>query len=91
MKEIILSEEAYEKIHDRLKAIEGTLKLKQHDNRNLFLDNQEFLQVMNISKRTAQTWRDSGLIAYAQIGSKIYYKMADILDLLDKHHKPAVK
>lgn len=60
--------------------------LKVQYNNDLFLDNQEFLLLMNISKRTAQTWRDSGVIPYSQIGAKIYYKYADISKLIDKNY-----
>lgn len=55
-------------------------------NSNVFLDNQEFLQIMNISKRTAQQWRDSGIISYSQIGAKIYYRFSDIEELLNKNY-----
>lgn len=56
-------------------------------NYDVFLDNQEFLQVMNISKRTAQDWRDKGVIPYSQIGAKIYYRFSDIEELLNKNYK----
>ena len=56
-----------------------------------FLDNQEFIQLMNISKRTAQTWRDEGKVSFSQIGSKIYYKMKDVDVLLDKNYNKAFK
>ncbi|WP_272973049.1 helix-turn-helix domain-containing protein, partial [Croceibacter atlanticus] len=52
-------------------------------------DNQEFLQLMNISKRTAQTWRDEGVISFSQIGSKIYYRMSDVQKLLDNNYRKA--
>jgi len=44
---------------------------------------------MNISKRTAQTWRDEGIVSFSQIGSKIYYRMSDVQKLLDKNYKQA--
>jgi hypothetical protein len=50
-----------------------------------FLDNQEFIQLMNISKRTAQTWRDEGIVAFSQVGGKIYYQMKDIDALLENN------
>ena len=56
-----------------------------------FLDNQEFLLLMNISKRTAQFWRNSGIVAFSQIGSKIYYRMSDVKKLLDTHYNKALK
>ena len=52
------------------------------------LDNQEFLQFMHISKRTTQNWRNSGVIAYSQVGSKIYYCLSDIDKLMEKHRVP---
>jgi len=50
-----------------------------------FIDNEEFMDLMRVSKRTAQKWRDEGLIAFSQVGNKIYYRMEDI-DLLLKNH-----
>lgn len=79
-------DEKYGEIIDRLITIEKLLLLKQKQPEQVFLDNQEFLQVMNISQRTAQTWRDSGLIGFSMIGAKIYYKMTEIQDMLDKHY-----
>ena len=72
-------------ILNQLNEIKLQLKKLQYNN-DVFLDNQEFLQVMNISKRTAQQWRDSGIIAYSQVGAKIYYRFSDIEDLLNKNH-----
>jgi uncharacterized membrane protein len=46
---------------------------------------------MNISKRTAQTWRDEGIISYSQVGSKIYYRMSDVQKLLDSNYNQASK
>ena len=40
---------------------------------NIFFDSQEFMLLMNISKRTAQQWRDNNTIGYSQVGNKIYY------------------
>lgn len=77
-------------ILQRLDDIKQLLKKVQYNN-DVFLDNQEFLQVMNISKRTAQIWRDSGVIGYSQIGSKIYYRFSDIQELLNKNHNKPKK
>ncbi len=53
-----------------------------------FLDNQEFIQMMNISKRTAQTWRDEGRVSFSQVGCKIYYQMKDIEAMLENNIHP---
>ena len=71
---------------ERLNAIEHKLKKMQYIN-DVFLDNYEFLKVMNISKRTAQSWRDSGIVSFSQVGAKIYYRFSDIEELLNKNYK----
>lgn len=75
---------------EQLNNIEQRLKKIQYNN-DVFLDNQEFLQVMNISKRTAQSWRDEGIISFSQVGAKIYYRFSDIEELLNKNYKKAIK
>ncbi len=64
-------------------------KLVQNvDPGNVFFDNQEFLHLMNVSKRTAQTWRDTGFIGFSQLGNKIYYRLEDIQNLLKENYNP---
>ena len=47
-----------------------------------WLDNQEVCQILNISKRTLQTYRDNGKLPYSQIGHKIYYRPEDVEQLI---------
>jgi hypothetical protein len=89
MAKIIFSEEAYQEILQRLIRVEVMLKLKQGKPDDVFVDNQEFLQIMNVSKRTAQAWRDQKVIAFSQVGNKIYYRMGDIMKLLQKNRLEA--
>ncbi len=65
--------------------------LKEKNAIENLLDNAEFIKRMNISKRTAQTWRVEGIISFSQIGSKIYYKVSDVDKMLDKNHRAAFK
>ncbi|WP_028284028.1 helix-turn-helix domain-containing protein [Olleya marilimosa] len=89
MEAIILSTQQYKELVNRLDILNKKLEEKQKSPDDTFLDNQEFLQLMNISKRTAQTWRDEGIVSFSQIGSKIYYRMSDVQKLLDKNYKQA--
>ena len=43
-----------------------------------WLDNQDVCQILNISPRTLQTFRDNGTLAYSQINRKVYYKPEDV-------------
>jgi biopolymer transport protein ExbB/TolQ len=89
MEAIILSAQQYKELVNRLDVLNKKLEEKQKSPDDTFLDNQEFLQLMNISKRTAQSWRDEGKVSFSQIGSKIYYRMSDVQKLLDKNYKAA--
>lgn len=91
MEAVILPKEQYLELLSRIDKIQSALTEKQKDPKDVFLDNQEFLQLMNISKRTAQTWRDDGIISFSQVGSKIYYRMSDVQKLLDGNYNKAFK
>lgn len=91
MEAVILTAEQYNNLVSRLDELKFSFESNQKPSHETFLDNQEFIQLMNISKRTAQTWRDEGKVSFSQIGSKIYYKMKDVEVLLDKNYNKAFK
>lgn len=83
------TENILKRLEDKVNLIAAKLKLKESLNpEDIFFDNQEFLQVMNISKRLAQSWRDDGFIGYSQLGNKIYYRLTDIKALLNANYNP---
>ena len=56
------------------------------DPEDVFFDNGEFMKLMNISKRTAQEWRNKKIIEFSQVGNKIYYRLSDIQKLLNDNY-----
>jgi hypothetical protein len=90
MNAVILTTQQYIDLVNRLDNLNKKIEEKQKSPEATFLDNQEFIQQMNISKRTAQTWRDQGVISFSQIGSKIYYRMSDIQKLLESNYKASL-
>lgn len=48
-----------------------------------WLDNQEVCLMMNITKRTLQTYKDKGLLLYSRLNRKNYYKRSDVQALLE--------
>jgi hypothetical protein len=83
------TEEMLEKIHKRISDVALNVKTKQHlEPEDVFFDNQEFIQLMNLSKRTSQEWRNNGFIGYSQLGNKIYFRLSDILQLLHDNYNP---
>jgi hypothetical protein len=87
----ILSKEQFSNLQNTLEELKVKIDTISKKPQEVFVDNQEFLFLMKISKRTAQTWRDEGKISFSQVGNKIYYKMADVEELLNKHYVKALK
>lgn len=50
-----------------------------------WLDNQEVCQLLRISKRTLQSYRDNGILPFSQIGHKMFYRSKDVQQILDKY------
>ena len=48
-----------------------------------WLDNQEVCEILNISKRTLQTYRDNGTLPFTQVNHKIYYRPEDVERLIN--------
>ena len=80
----------YQTIVDSLSEIKSLLLEKQKAPEDTILDNKDFIKLMGISGRTAQQWRDDGLIQFSQIGNKIYYRMSEIQRFLNNNLKTSV-
>lgn len=91
MEAIILSKDQYSDLLAKLDNISSQLNVNNDSKKETFLDNQEFLLLMKISKRTAQSWRDEGRISFSQVGNKIYYKLSDVEKLLNEYYNKAFK
>lgn len=51
-----------------------------------WLDNQEVCEVLRISKKTLQVYRDKGILPYSRIKHKIFFKTEDVHKLLESNY-----
>ena len=91
MDAIIFTKDQFTDLMTKLDTIQSQISLKSDAKKETFLDNQEFLLLLKISKRTAQTWRDEGKISFSQVGNKIYYKLSDVEKLMQENYNKAIK
>ena len=79
---------AFEAMMNRFEAftqkVENLCGYHQDKSLNRWLDNQDVCQILSISKRTLQTYRDNGTLAYTQINHKIFYKPEDVEAVINK-------
>jgi hypothetical protein len=78
--------QSLQQIEVLLNKIDSRFK-REHE--QTFLDTADLCIAMGISKRTAQEWRTNKIIGYSKIGGKYYYRLKDILEMLNRYYTPA--
>jgi len=81
-----LSKEVSE-IGKGLKSLINTNGIFNEDDQPL--DNQDVSLTLNVSHRTLQRYRDSGLLPFFKIGQKVYYRTSDVRKLVFKSQQQA--
>lgn len=73
---------------DELSGIVTSLHQNYSDKKlEKWLDSQDVCQILNISKRTLQTYRNNGKMPSTRIEHVIYYKSEDLENLLNNLRK----
>jgi hypothetical protein len=81
------AEKILKRLDEQVALLVAQMKIgSKLDPEDVFFDNQEFMKLMNISKRTAQEWRNKKIIEFSQVGNKIYYRLTDIQKLLNDNY-----
>ncbi len=87
MEVITIERSAYELLVARLDEL--TRKVKQLVAKSKaepfddWLDNQDVCQLINLTPRSLQSYRDRGKIAFSMIDRKVYYKRPDVQKFID--------
>lgn len=55
-------------------------------NGEIYLSGKEVCDLLHITTRTLQQYRDDSLLPYIQLGGKIIYKQSDILKVLEDNY-----
>ena len=54
----------------------------------VFLNGEEVCELLKLSTRTLQEYRNLGTLPFYKIGGKILYKQSDIQTMLKRHYNP---
>lgn len=79
---------AYQEMMIRLRSrIEEILKnYRPVMNGEIYLSGEDVCELLHISKRTLQQYRDDKILPYIQIGGKIIYKETDLINVLEQNY-----
>ncbi len=87
MEAIIIKNKEFKEFVETLNELKKALEENKNTNlKGQWLDNEEVGNILKVSKRTLQTYRDRGILPYSQIGNKIYYKADDIQSHLENNY-----
>lgn len=56
-----------------------------------YLTDYETAEILKVSRRTLQEYRNNGVIPYYQLGGKVLYRESDLEAVLQKCYHPAYK
>ena len=88
MEIINIEAQAFESMMSRFEAftqkVENLCRDHQDKSLHCWMDNQDVCRILNISKRTLQTYRDNGTLSFTQINHKIFYKPEDVEAVINK-------
>ena len=83
----VVPHEFLSKIEQDIKELKDLLRTKSDDEINSqWVESIKVPDILGISRKTWQTYRDKRLIPFSQIGSKIYVKRADIENFMQSHY-----
>ncbi len=92
MKEII---DLLLKLSQEIKIIKAFLEVFRKTRLEQFneswIDGQDVMQALHISKRTLQSMRDSEVLPYSRLNGKFYYKLSDIENMLESNYSKVNK
>ena len=86
---IAIESKTFEQMKERFKGFSNQVKDLCGDNQDKeqWLGNEDVCALLQISLRTLQSYRDSGMLPFSLIGRKFYYRVSDMQQLIDNSKK----
>ena len=56
-----------------------------------YLTDREVSEILKVSRRTLQEYRNEGILPYIPLGGKVLYRESGLEKLLDRHYHPAYR
>lgn len=87
MGRIIVYPEEIQLLLSKLESIERSIRKEHPYIDDPILDTEDLMKLLKISRRSLQTWRDTGLIEFSQVNGKFYYRVSAINKMLETHKR----
>ena len=86
---VIISTKQYQEMINKITALEKKIDrlLRGNAQQEKWLTIDETCQILKISRRTLQNYRDKNLLPFSQVGNKIYFKASDVYGFLEQNYR----
>ncbi|MDC1309123.1 helix-turn-helix domain-containing protein [Saprospiraceae bacterium] len=78
-------------LQNQIETTETKLTKTNSVDQDRIFTNKQLQNLLNVSRKTCQHWRDCRIITFSQVGKLIFYRMSDIHEMLDNHKQLAEK
>lgn len=78
-------EQKLEEINKRLAEIKSRMDEIELTPEPEIMDNQDVMQLLKISTRTLQNYRDLGVIPFYKVEGKIFYKRKEVITAIESY------
>ncbi len=89
---VCIEKKAFDEIYSHFNEFEDRVNKMCRSRQDLafknWMDNQDVCEILRISKRTLQMYREKSLIPFARIKHMIFYKPEDIQRFIDSTYHP---
>ena len=56
-----------------------------------YLTDRDVSEILKVSRRTLQEYRNDGILPYIMLGGKVLYRERDLEEVLEKYYHPAYR
>lgn len=85
MTRIVVYPEEIQLLLSKLDSIERSLRKAHPYIEDPILDTEDLMKLLKISRRSLQTWRDTGIIEFSQVNGKFFYRASAVNKMLETH------
>ena len=93
MENVIIRESPlYIELVSSIKTMESEVEMLKDSNLSCigkWLNGDQVMRMLGVSRRTLQNYRDNGILPYSTVGGKFYYSIRDIEELMLRNFVPA--
>jgi hypothetical protein len=86
---IAIESKTFEQMKQRFEDFSRQVKdlCGNNQDKEQWLGNEDVCNLLQVSPRTLQSYRDNGILPYSQIGRKCYYRVSDVEQLINQFKK----